>query len=176
MILKSKIHSILQDVKSNPSSKIESETIEFKCYRDERALHNSKDLTEELSALANKKGGVVIVGVRDDSDMSNDDWPEQLVGIDQIDTLQTKERIQGRLQPNIDIVVQNITYEGKNFAVIQIPSLNNTLISTSSGKTCIRDGRSSRPMTPAEIEAAVKSLSAYDWSSEFLDIEPSFLT
>ena len=49
-----------------------------------------------------------------------------------------------------------------------MPHRRDTLVTTSSGKVYIRDGRSSRPMSPQEIESAVKALQTYDWSAEEL--------
>jgi len=45
------------------------------------------------------------------------------------------------------------------------------LISTASGKICIRDGRSSRPMEPNEIRQAVNNLHNYDWSADLLELD-----
>ena len=61
--------------------------------------------------------------------------------------------------------------EAKNYVVIDVPHRSDRIVSTTSGKTCIREGRSSRPMSPDELEDAVKSLSSYDWSSEPLDVD-----
>ena len=164
----SEIKHLLLQIKSQPSENLESETVEFKGYRDERALHNSKDISEELSALANLKGGTIIVGVRDSSDVFDSDWLSQLQGIPNVDLLQTKERLKGRLQPKVELSVRSVIYDGIPFVVIEIEKSIDSLVSTSSGKTCIRDGRSSRPMTPGEIEQAVKSLTRYDWSGDCL--------
>lgn len=65
MDLDSYITSILSDVENTPSENLESDTIEFKEYSTEKSLHNSKELAEEISALCNNIGGVIIVGVRD---------------------------------------------------------------------------------------------------------------
>lgn len=54
------IIEILRKLKSEPSERFESENIEFKNYTSEQALHNAKDLTEEISAIANSKGGFII--------------------------------------------------------------------------------------------------------------------
>ena len=166
------IERILEQVKTSPSDRIESETVEFKGYRDAQALHNSKDLAEEVSALANHEGGVIIVGVRSGSDVERDSWQDQLVGLD-VDLLETQERLVGKIQPSIDIAVRAVSFEGKTFTVIEVPKTKHTLVSTRSGKTCIRDGRSSRPMQPMELEQAVKALRSYDWSAETLDVPPA---
>jgi ATP-dependent DNA helicase RecG len=163
------IHQLLQKVKSCPSEELESESIEFKGYANAKALYNSKELAEELSALANLEGGAVIIGVRDNNDVNHGQWEEQLLGIPDVDTLEAKERISGKLKPSVGLEVSSLTFEGKIYVAIQIEKSHETLVSTASGKTCIREGRSSRPMLPDEIERAVKSLTRYDWSSDFLD-------
>lgn len=161
-----KIRQLLEQVRSKPSEELESETIEFKGYRDERALHNAKELAEELSAFANLSGGVVIVGVRDSSDVVHGNWESQLQGIAGVDLIETKERIGGKLKPSVNLSVWSLIYDEKTYVVIEIDRSFESLVSTASGKTCIRDGRSSRPMSPDEIERAVKSLARYDWSSD----------
>jgi predicted HTH transcriptional regulator len=168
------IREILRQVAARPSSELESERVEFKAYKSEQALHNSKDLAEELSALANKGGGGVIVGVKDESDVPGSNWPAQLAGMEEVDVLETKERLSGKLRPlSVDVSVRNISFESKNFVMIEVAHLRDSLVSTTSGKTCIRDGRSSRPMSPDEIEKAVKALVTYDWSADPLDLSPS---
>lgn len=163
-----KIFGILNEVKKRSSEELESETLEFKAYRDERALHNAKELAEEMSAFSNFKGGTVIIGVRDSSKISYGQWPDQLAGIEGVDVTTTKERIRGRLQPEINFDISAISFEGRSYLVISINHRPDTLVSTKSGKICIRDGKSSRPMTPYEIQQAVKGLTTYDWSDEVL--------
>lgn len=166
------VREILVKVRGRPSSELESERIEFKGYKSEQALHNSKDLAEELSALANTAGGAVIIGVKDDSDVSGSDWASQLEGMQLVDPLTTKERLSGKLNPKQELSVRNVTFEGKNYVVIEIGHPRDTLVSTASGKTCIREGRSSRPMAPEEIERAVKALVTFDWSADPLELDP----
>ena len=172
-LLDGEICSILAQVATLPSSDLESEELEFKGYRDEKALLNAKDLSDELSALANKRGGTIVVGVKAENDVSFGKWADQLVGIPPVDVAELKERLVGRLKPRVDLSVRNLPYGGQNFAVIGILHPQDTLVSTSAGKTYIREGRSSRPMEPNEIERAVKSLVAYDWSADTLDLNPN---
>jgi ATP-dependent DNA helicase RecG len=166
------VHEILRKVRDRPSSELESEQLEFKGYKSEQALHNSKDLAEELSALANRAGGAVVIGVKDDTDISGSDWASQLEGISPVDSLKTKERLSGKLNPKQELFVRNVPFEGKTFVVIEIAHPRDTLVSTASGKTCIREGRSSRPMAPEEIERAVKALVTFDWSADPIELNP----
>lgn len=164
------IVGLLNNIKYSPSESYESETIEFKNYETENALHNAKELAEEISALANLKGGIVIIGIIDSSNIKNNDWPKQLNGFVNIDVDTAKERIKGKLKPNIDIKLEYIEYESKKYLCIHVPKKIDSIVSTTSGKTCIRDGKSSRPASPDEIRDLVKSLQFYDWSSEVLEI------
>jgi ATP-dependent DNA helicase RecG len=166
------IRLLLATVRQRPSSEVESEKVEFKGYGSESALHNAKDLSEELSALANHLGGVVILGVKAETDVEHGDWPAQLSGMPVVDPLETRARIAGRLRPVVDLTVYNVEFEQRNYVAIVIGHPDDTLVGTSSGKFYMRDGRSSRPMSPAEIETAVKALTKYDWSADPLSIPP----
>jgi len=151
------------------SEMLENETVEFKEYKDVKALHNSKELAEEISALANKQGGVVIIGIKDGNNVKNQEWATQLVGFEEGDVLEIEQRIKGKLQPSLDITAEYHQFEEKYYLVIHAPARRDTLISTTSGKVCIRDGRSSRPMAPDEIQNAVGSLRNYDWTAEIVE-------
>ena len=140
------IRQLLQQVKLRPSEELESESIEFKGYANANALYNSKELAEELSALANLGGGGVIIGVRDNNDVHHDQWDEQLRGIPDVDIHEAKERISGKLKPSVGLEVSSLTFDGKLYVTVQIEKSHETLVSAASGKTCIREGRSSRPI------------------------------
>lgn len=160
------VFTILQAVKGQSSEKIEGETVEFKEYSSQKALHNDSDLPGEISALSNCKGGMIIIGVRDGSMIKNQDWPRQLQGFEQTDTDSVYERLRGKLQNSVDIRVENISFESKNYLAIFVQQHRTSLVMTTSGKAYIREARSSRPMSPEEIERAVKSLQHYDWSAD----------
>lgn len=171
MFMKSveELQQIIEACKHVHSEMIESEEIEFKEFSSLSSLHGSKELAEEASALANKKGGVIIVGIRDGSNVKDQNWQSQLVGFEVGDSIEIEQRIKGKLKPQTEVKAQYINKDEKNFLVIHVPTRRDTLISTSSGKTCIRDGRSSRPMTPEEIRLAVSGLLNYDWTAETMD-------
>ncbi len=166
------ILKVLTMIKSNPSERFESELIEFKEYRDETALHNkSQEIATELSAFANFQGGVLIVGVKDSNNVKSANWTSQLVGFEKVDELETSKRIQGNLVPAIELTVQNLEFENRNYLAIYIKKENGTLVMTAGGKCYIRSRRDSRPMTPLEVEKKIKSFSTYDWSSDILEQE-----
>src|SRR5262245_7737781 len=130
---------ILTALKDTPSESLESDQIEFKKYDSENALHNARDLAEEISALANRQGGMIIVGVRDSSDVSYGNWSSQLSGFPHVDLHTTRERLIGKLRPKLELDLTEVQFEGKNYLVIGIPHRLDTLVATTSGKFCIRE-------------------------------------
>ena len=108
----------------------------------------------------------------DSSNIENEDWASQLKGFPRCDHIELIERLKGRIRPAIDIEAEWISFEAKEYLVITIPHRSDVLVSTSSGKYYMRDGRTSRPMEPEELEGHVKSLTSYDWSSEIIPLDP----
>ncbi len=172
MINEKQIIDILNRLSNEPSESLESDMLEFKHYSSESAIHNAKDLSEEISAISNFKGGVILIGVKDSSQVAHGKWSEQLAGFVPIDMHTTRERLRGKIKPYLDIELCQIKHADKNYLAIKVPRSRNSLVATSSGKVCIRDGKSSRPMTPEEIKSQVKNLQDYDWSSEPIDENP----
>ncbi|WP_430898662.1 MULTISPECIES: RNA-binding domain-containing protein [unclassified Paraflavitalea] len=165
------INRILEYVKVNPSEALESDTLEFKNYSSENSFFGAKDVAEEISALANTKGGYIIIGIIDSSNISNRRWDQQLNGFLQIDLSTAKERLLGKIEPKLNLILFNHSYDGKNYLVIKVPKVNYSIVSTSSGKICIRVGKSSMPARPEQINALVKGLQNYDWSDEEISDE-----
>jgi predicted HTH transcriptional regulator len=165
------LSELLENLKSQPSESFESETIEFKNYRDSHALYNSKDLCDEICAFANKNGGRIIIGIKDSSEIRNQDFQQQLVGFEKIDLDVAIERINGKLKPKLDLSLEYAYYEGKGYLVISVPNIRHSLVSTSSGKVYIREGKSSVPAEPYQIQDLVANLQTYDWSSQEIETE-----
>src|SRR5438046_6035985 len=138
---------LLDRLGQEPSESLESDTLEFKHYSSEAALHNARDLAEEISALANHKGGMILIGVRDSSNVKYGMWSDQLAGFVRVDLHTTRERLRGKLKPFLDLELCEINHAGRDYLVIRVPRCRESLVATASGKVCIRDGKSSRPMT-----------------------------
>jgi ATP-dependent DNA helicase RecG len=165
-----KVNEILESIKTEPSEAYESETVEFKLYESKSAFYNkSQDIAAELSAFANRLGGLLVVGVKDSSNVNNMDWSSQLAGFEALDCYEVDKRIRGNLKPAITLETVNHEFEGKNYLLIQVAKSNCGLVMTASGKCYIRAGRDSNPMTPQEVETNIKSSNSYDWSSEIIE-------
>ena len=160
---------IFRSIKKQPSEPFESEKIEFKNYSSQKSLIGDNELVKEISAFANHKGGTIIVGVIDSSDIKNNEWEKQLNGFFCDDYDETKERLRGKIEPRHEIEVEEHQFEGKYYTLIHVPKSYNYLVGTSSGKFCKRDGKSSIPMTSLEIEVAVKNLHNFDWTAELIE-------
>ncbi len=163
------IDQIFLKLEKEPSQSVESETIEFKNYKDINALNNDKELANEFVALANKFGGKIIIGVIDNDKNDLALIEKQLNGFQEIDFDVTSERLRGRIKPKIDFKIYYHFHKLIRYVVIDVPKINHVLVTTTSGKVYIRDGKSSRPMEPYEIESAVKNLQTYDWSADEID-------
>ena len=169
-LLNINLNNLLEKLKTTASERLESETIEFKGYQDSKSLFNSSnELVEEIVAMANRKGGLIIIGVLDSSNVSGL-WSSQLSGFENVDSIEVSDRLKGKIKPNIDIQIENYQYENKNYLIIKIPLRRDLIFSTSSGKYYIRDNRESRPMAPHEIENHIKSLQSYDWSAQVIEL------
>jgi len=164
-----KINNILDCVKNQPSEMYESETIEFKEYKNLKSFYdNNNTVVAEVTAFANKQGGVLIIGVKDSNNVSNCEWGTQLVGFEVVDCLEVKKRIQGKLTPLIELEVYNHKFEELNILLIDVEQSKHGLVMTTGGKCFVRSGRDCMPMTPQEVTDKVKSSSGYDWSSEII--------
>lgn len=159
---------IFEKLKVLPSDNLESEVLEFKMYKSEAALHNA-NVSEEICALANTSGGHIIIGVEDNSNIKEIKWKKQLQGFVKIDLDNAKERLLGRLNPKIAIKLKEVEFEGKNFLIINVPNITDSLVTTS-GRTYIREGKSSIPATSDQIQNLVKNLQSYDWSGNENDL------
>jgi len=160
------IKQLLSSLKTTPSENLESEFIEFKNYRDSNSFYNSKELCDEISAFANKNGGKIIIGVKDSSEIKNNKYLDQLCGFEIIDLDVAKERIIGKLKPKIDLKFEYYRFESKDYLIITVPNIRHSLVNTSSGKVYIREGKSSVPAEPYQIQDLVNNLQTYDWSSQ----------
>lgn len=125
----------------------EDSTIEFK-----RELPSRDDLADEIAAFANAIGGVILVGVDDNSD---------IVGMDRQDLDRTEKTVveicRDTIAPMVHIVTKKLQIDDKNLLKIEVP--RSLFVHESSGRYFIRQGSSKRRMTTEQLGRLLQSRS-----------------
>ena len=125
----------------------EDSTIEFK-----RELPRRDDLAEEIAAFANAIGGVILIGVDDNSN---------IVGIDHQDLDGTEKIVveicRDTITPMVYIVTEKLQIDDKNLLKIEVP--RSPFVHQSAGRYFIRQGSSKRRMPTEQLARLLQSRS-----------------
>jgi len=122
-------------------------TIEFK-----RELPHRESLADEIAAFANASGGVILIGVDDDS---------EIVGMDRQDLDRTERTVveicRDDIDPMVHIVTEKLRIDDKNLLKIEVP--RSPFVHKSSNGYFIRQGSSKREMTTDQLGRLLQSRS-----------------
>ena len=125
----------------------EDSTIEFK-----RELPHSGGLADEIVAFANANGGVILIGVDDDS---------EIVGIDRQDLDRTERTVVeicgDNIDPMVHIVTEKLRIDDKNLLKVEVP--RSPFVHKSSNGYFVRQGSSRREMTTEQLGRLLQSRS-----------------
>ena len=125
----------------------EDSTIEFK-----RELPRRDDLADEIAAFANARGGVILVGVDDNSN---------LVGIDLQKMAEYEKTVveicRDTIDPRVHIFTEKLRIDDKNLLKIEVP--RSLFVHQSSGRYFIREGSSKRRMPTEQLARLLQSRS-----------------
>ena len=125
----------------------EDSTIEFK-----RELPRRERLADEIAAFANASGGVILIGVDDDSN---------IVGTDRQDLDRTEKIVveicRNNIDPMVHIVTEKLRIDDKNLLKIEVP--RSLFVHKSSNGYFIRQGSSKREMTTEQLGRLLQSRS-----------------
>ena len=124
----------------------EDSTIEFK-----RELPHRESLADEIAAFANAVGGVILIGVDDNS---------EIVGVDRQDldrTERTVVEICRDIDPMVHILTKKLRIDDKNLLKIEVP--RSLFVHESSGRYFIRQDSSKRRMTTEQLGRLLQSRS-----------------
>ena len=113
----------------------------FKAEFKERVPTNLKGITQEVCAFANASGGVILIGVDDKNTIKG-------VTIDNAKRSAIQNAI-GEISPPLQCEFYIVEVEGKNVAVIEVPSGQNKPY-VLSGAIYMRQGPNSQKLTTAE--------------------------
>jgi len=123
-------------------SKGEKIDVEFKSWKkikDKKEL--MKIITKEAVALANTKGGMILIGVEDNG---------EITGCDNYDIQNIMESIYDRTIPKLFTDIEEVFVENNTILVIYVPK-GSTLYATSAGEVYKRLGKNTKPMFPEEF-------------------------
>lgn len=125
----------------------EDSTIEFK-----RALPERKELSDEIAAFANTRGGVILIGVEDNGGIVGVDR-ESLDGVEKT----VVEICQDSIDPPVHIVTEKLCIDEKN--LIKIDMSRSPFVHRSSNGYFIRQGSTKREMTTEQLGRLLQSRS-----------------
>lgn len=123
-------------------SKGETLTVEFKSWIKVKEKELMKILTKEAVGLANTKGGVILVGVEDDGEVT---------GCENYNTQNILESIYDRTVPKLFNSIEEIEVNDKVVLAI-IVEKGDTVYATSAGEVYKRLGKNTKPMYPKEFQ------------------------
>ena len=119
------------------------------------------ELAKDCVAFANAKGGIIIIGIEDDSDLPpkgqfiQEDIPEK--AIKRLNELTINVGLQYTIKT---------AKNGSNFIELNISRSASTVACTSNGHYYIRDSDRSRPIMPDELIRLSDDKTAYSWETK----------
>ena len=125
----------------------EDSTIEFK-----RELPHRESLADEIAAFANASGGVILIGVDDDS---------EIIGMDRQDLDRTERTVveicRDNIDPMVHIITEKLRIDDKNLLKIEVP--RSLFVHKTPNGYFIRQGSSKREMTTEQLGRLLQSRS-----------------
>ena len=131
-------------------SKGESETIEFK-------ENFEKETVETVSAFANTKGGIIVVGISDDGGIKGIQIGKHTIN-------NWLNQISQSTEPALIPQVEVLNYQRKNIVIIKIAEFPIKPLSVK-GKCFKRSGNANRIMTPQEIANMYLASASMSWDA-----------
>ena len=125
----------------------EDSTIEFK-----RELPHRRSLADEIAAFANAKGGIILIGVDDDS---------EIVGVDRQDLDEIEKTVveicRDSIDPLVLIFTEKLQIDDKNLLKVEVPS--SQFVHKTSNGYFIRQGSNKREMPTEHLARLLQSRS-----------------
>jgi len=129
-----------EDVVKEWINRGENEFVEFK-----EVLMHADDVMKTIVAFANTKGGVIILGVKDDGSIVGSDESVESV------KNRLERMISSKCDPPINFTVKRIEFDNKGIIYIKIPKGTSRLYAVTNGPIYVRRGASDIFIKPSEI-------------------------
>jgi ATP-dependent DNA helicase RecG len=143
------IRSLLQRLDSGPADAIESETLECKPWDPHPAARESqlRELRETVVCLANRRGGVIVLGVADRKRTRR----EAIQGVPAtLDAGELRKRIYDGTEPHVLVDVDELVEPEGRLLLVRVPR-GLPPHTTAEGVGKIRVGKECKPLTGTEL-------------------------
>ncbi len=163
LMTRDEIRRALARLDGAPADDLESEVLEFKPWIAARAARKSqvRVLREAAVAMANARGGVVIVGVAD----RKRNRADAIHGVGDLDTDGLRRDIYDGTDPHILVDIESVEEPEGRILVLRIPR-GLGLHTTTDGVARLRVGKESKPLTGSGIAQAVAAGGAIDLTAQ----------
>jgi ATP-dependent DNA helicase RecG len=138
---KEEIRALLKRLDGEPADALEDESLEFKPWEgDLKTLHRL--LREAVVCLANARGGIVVLGIRDGVRTRR----EAIQGVGRYDIFGLKRAIYGGTDPHILVEIEELTEPEGTLLLVHVPR-GLPPHTTSDGMAKVRVGKDCQPLT-----------------------------
>ena len=135
----------------------EDSLTEFKSVVQKSFKFDAEDIAKAIAAMANTKGGLVLIGVEDDGTVSGTGDRKQT------DTLmmQVSQLCQDRIEPPLICTTQKREYQGQTLLQVEVPGFSPSRPHRAGRVYYVRDGNRSREAKREELVRMLQSTNAY---------------
>ena len=157
------IRNLLARLDGSPADSLESETLEFKPWitaRDART-RQVRALREAVVAIANARGGIVVLGVADRKKTR----AEAIQGVGDLDSEGLRRDIYDGTDPHILVDIESVEEPEGRLLVIRIPR-GLGLHTTTDGVARLRVGKESKPLTGSGLARVLLNRGGLDLTAE----------
>jgi ATP-dependent DNA helicase RecG len=157
------IRGLLKELDGSPADSLESETVEFKPWIAARDAHKAqvRTLREAVVAIANARGGIVVLGVADRKSTR----AEAIHGVGDLDTEGLRRDIYDGTDPHILVDIEPIEEPEGRVVVLRIPR-GLGLHTTTDGVARLRVGKESKPLTGSGVAQVLLNRGGLDLTAE----------
>lgn len=149
-------------LRGSPGSALESESIDFKAYRDSTAAERKaafKGIAEASVCFANAEGGTIVVGV--ENAVGGQD---AFVG-SQLDALDVQRYVFSNTRPELTVSVQELQHGSARLIIVEVP-MGVSVHATAGGRSPARVGRDCLTLSPDQISRLEADRQGRDFSAE----------